>query len=567
VTRAFASRYVHAGSVVTGAELACLAGALVRELDRRGARTIVAATSDRSRLATIVAAGIASGRDIVFPHGFTAVVVDRLVAMHEAGLVVHDRDGASGFDLRTLVPDVRGGPDLATALDAARNEPRLVFMTSGTTGAPKPTRKTPSQLLDEAATLARSLEIGDRARIALGVPSTHVYGFLFGIALPCVAAIDVVVPLVRTHADLPDRAPIDWFVGAPPTIHAFARSAKETDESALRDVSVVSSGAELSPAIRAEAVAAGARRVVEIFGSTETGGIGMRDAEASPFAPLPGVSLDVADDGSVAVRSRYASTGGEPVAISDHVEITDEGFRFVARDADLVKIGGRRISASHVEAVIRSVPGVRDAAVRARASSPARGSRLAAIVACDEACLGPIAARLAAELDREFVPRSIVRVPRIARAPSGKLSIEAFERALDDGRRVAQSRIDLRTAENERDRFEASIPSDSARFDGHFPGHPILPGVSTLLDLVLPAVHAWHADLAIPSRVTRVKFTRPIGPGDELAGTLSRSNADVVQFAVSTRAGDSVASGRLHFGGGPTPFVIPTPPTSPRSER
>ena len=54
------------------------------------------------------------------------------------------------------------------------------------------------------------------------------------------------------------------------------------------------------------------------------------------------------------------------------------------------------------------------------------------------------------------------------------------------------------------------IPLHHPVFDGHFPGHPIVPG-SLLLDLVLTA---WNGPVAaVPS----VKFQRTVRPGETLS--------------------------------------------------
>ncbi|WP_157174424.1 3-hydroxyacyl-ACP dehydratase FabZ family protein [Thiocystis violascens] len=54
------------------------------------------------------------------------------------------------------------------------------------------------------------------------------------------------------------------------------------------------------------------------------------------------------------------------------------------------------------------------------------------------------------------------------------------------------------------------IPLHHPVFEGHFPGHPIMPG-SLLLDLVLTA---WNGPIAA---VPNLKFQRPVLPGETLS--------------------------------------------------
>lgn len=528
----FRSTYVSADGVVH--ETARRAGAIARALDRGAVGSaVVAAVGSRAELASLVVGALATGRTVVMPHGFAASVVARLAHEHDA-TIVHDREGGLGLDLRPIDSEGAESLDPTSVLADHRDRTALIFSTSGTTGTPRPIGKVTAQLLDEAETLASHLRIEDGEAFALGVPSTHLFGFLFGIALPTARALRIHAGLVRTGVDLGPAFVPDRFVGAPPTIHSFVRSVGIPTR-----FEVVSSGAELSAEIAAEAHAAGASRVVEIFGSTETGGIGTRDRGDGLFVPLPGVALGRHEP--TTVTSPF--TAGESVELTDRFEFEGEGFRFVGRDADLAKIGGRRISVGAVEARLRAIPGVTDAAVRARPSTSARGSRLAALVVGD-VDLDAIRAFLATELDPEFLPRPLVRVASIARSPSGKQPIASFERQLEDGIRLARAGIGFRAIEGG---FEFRIREDSSRFEGHFPGHPILPGVSSLLDLVLPAIHASDPAPGHPRRMTRVKFRRPILPGNVLVCTLSRKGLDQLVFELRTDAGDAVASGNLDF--------------------
>jgi 3-hydroxyacyl-[acyl-carrier-protein] dehydratase len=54
------------------------------------------------------------------------------------------------------------------------------------------------------------------------------------------------------------------------------------------------------------------------------------------------------------------------------------------------------------------------------------------------------------------------------------------------------------------------IPADHPSLAGHFPGHPIVPGV-VLLDAIVAAIRAQHSDLQLASIVS-TKFLRAIAP-------------------------------------------------------
>jgi acyl dehydratase len=66
----------------------------------------------------------------------------------------------------------------------------------------------------------------------------------------------------------------------------------------------------------------------------------------------------------------------------------------------------------------------------------------------------------------------------------------------------------------------ARIPESSPLFTGHFPGHPILPGIAHLA-LVTRALSDWQGREVALAGVRSLKLRRPVGPGETLAVRLS----------------------------------------------
>ncbi|MDP2408578.1 MAG: hypothetical protein U1D36_11915 [Hydrogenophaga sp.] len=87
------------------------------------------------------------------------------------------------------------------------------------------------------------------------------------------------------------------------------------------------------------------------------------------------------------------------------------------------------------------------------------------------------------------------------------------------------------------------VPSDHPAFAGHFPGHPIVPGVVLLDRALLLAQAQW----GLPGgawQVAQAKFLSPCGPDDALVFTLQDGVRSGLSFMV--RCGDrDVASGSL----------------------
>lgn len=90
-----------------------------------------------------------------------------------------------------------------------------------------------------------------------------------------------------------------------------------------------------------------------------------------------------------------------------------------------------------------------------------------------------------------------------------------------------------------------SLPADHPALAGHFPGHPIYPGV-VLLDAAIGAI---EAHFATPVRGLPVaKFLAPVRPGMTLMLRAERGTTDV-RFELATPDGVRVATGSARLQG------------------
>ena len=87
------------------------------------------------------------------------------------------------------------------------------------------------------------------------------------------------------------------------------------------------------------------------------------------------------------------------------------------------------------------------------------------------------------------------------------------------------------------------VPADHPAFAGHFPGHPIVPGV-LLLDRVMQLAFELSGSPAGSWQVSQTKFLSPCGPDDELRFLLRDGARGGLAFSV--HCGDrEVATGSL----------------------
>lgn len=78
-----------------------------------------------------------------------------------------------------------------------------------------------------------------------------------------------------------------------------------------------------------------------------------------------------------------------------------------------------------------------------------------------------------------------------------------------------------------------AIGADHPSLPGHFPGHPVVPGV-VILDEVIAAFHARFPATRVAG-MAQVKFLAPLAPGEEVTVALERTGEAQAQFQCRTR--------------------------------
>lgn len=234
-------------------------------------------------------------------------------------------------------------------------EPQLVVQTSGSTGTPAACRHAVADLVDEARFFAAQL--ADRRRVVALVPAHHLYGIIWTALLPAVMDIPVVV---RTSGAPVDLATGDLVVAVPDQWRMLSRLVRTFPD----DVVGISSAAPLDDRLGSTLLASGLARLFDIYGSSETGGIAMRELPATAYALLPRWRLAPCghDDWQLIDRD------GRNHVLPDHVErIGEHGLRPTARRDGAVQIGGHNVWPARVAEALRQIDGVADAAVRLHA--------------------------------------------------------------------------------------------------------------------------------------------------------------------------------------------------------
>ncbi|HEY2734154.1 MAG TPA: AMP-binding protein, partial [Polyangiales bacterium] len=337
---------------------------------------------------------------------------------------LHDGQGV-GDDVRAWLAQ-RARTPLSKLAPIARERVLVTVYTSGSTGVPIASRKTAGQLLGESETLRDTFAITRESCVLASVPAHHIYGLLFSIAMPLAAGARFVraTPLHMTVIEeLAVRHRATALVSVPAHLHALAQSPLGS-LAAIR--CIFSSGAPLPDATAQTLHRKFGVEVREVLGSTETGGYAWRAAERpnAPFRPFAGVDVSVGEDDRLLLRSPLLEPAlVQPLACPDRIALHDDGsFRHLGRSDGVVKIAGTRVSLPELEARVRAIDGVRDAAAIAIEATQARGQELWLVVATDEGReLATLRSALLRHYEPVVLPRRVRFVSALPREATGKL--------------------------------------------------------------------------------------------------------------------------------------------------
>lgn len=336
------------GAVRTWAELAAATAWAEARVRRDGGHRWLLACPDAWEFTAGLLGLLLAGRTVVLPPNFLPETLRDLAARADGVL---DRTGSlDGPRPRARIPDGT-----------------VEFWTAGSTGEPKGMARTLAQLDAEVALLERSF--GPRlppGPVVGTVPHHHIYGCLFRILWPLAAGRPFLVEAAGDPGSF-CRAlaqPLPATLVASPAHLARLPGLVDLDHLPVPPGAVFSSG---GPLAAADALAW--RRwtpgVVEVYGSTESGGIAWRvqgpepaSAEWTPFDDVvltfPGGALEVAS----------FRAGPAPLRLEDAAEPTGGGrFHLLGRLDRTLKLEEKRISLPELERALAALPWVVRAAV------------------------------------------------------------------------------------------------------------------------------------------------------------------------------------------------------------
>ncbi|MCT4373127.1 4-coumarate--CoA ligase [Yangia mangrovi] len=298
---------------------------------------------------------------------------------------------------------------LETHFEGAAPDLPLAFLSSGSTGTPKVAHHPLENLVEEVEAHAAESLSEAPARVVALVPPHHIYGFLFTVLLPARLGLPV-LDLAGMGPGALFRAlrPGDLVIGTP---YIFGHVLALLPGMAVA-AHAVTSTAPAPPNLWQAVARAGLSSLTEIYGASETGGVGHR---ASPEAPFQ--LLRCLEPGNPPKRR------GVAIDLQDHLRWSGDGRAFTVhgRHDRSVQVAGHNVSLRRVAAALEAEPQVARACVRKD------GDRLKCfIVPCAGADAAALEERLRDQMEARLAPaaRPVIYTfgARLPRDPMGKLA-------------------------------------------------------------------------------------------------------------------------------------------------
>jgi long-chain acyl-CoA synthetase len=260
-----------------------------------------------------------------------------------------------------------------------KKEREVGFFTSGSSGEPVLCSHAMWVYEQEVAFLAELFSKIDHV-VSL-VPPHHIYGFLFGVLLPNALSVEVdyLEPLPNNAlvnslkaGDLLVAFPLIW------------KGLASLGYSFNPGIYGITSTGPCPPEVISQVKQLGITQMTEIFGSSQTGGVGYRNSPDDPYTLMPFWLPNKSRN----IWGRRHPLTQEPhqFQVQDELEWTGDNSFLPLRRADkAIVVAGVNVYPQKVRDVILKHPNVKDCAVRLM--SPSEGNRLKAFVVPVDATL------------------------------------------------------------------------------------------------------------------------------------------------------------------------------------
>jgi acyl-coenzyme A synthetase/AMP-(fatty) acid ligase len=415
--------FIHSGT--TFGEVYAMAASLrvmFVEMETEGTAVCLAA-ENKAIIAASLLASLAGGPTLLLPYSFSANALSQLQQTTNFTIAISDTAREFPQGVKVICPQAGRAEKIPITPQLSPPAALLKIFTGGSTGTPQVWSKSWENIFCEGLFLAKTYGVSGKDCILATIPPYHIYGLLFSVILPLVSGATV----VNETPSFPNE---------------IVRVAEETQVTLLASVPAhyrvlrdktmklrlaFSSAGMLDAKDNEIFSQQNSNGIVEVYGSTETGGIATRNRSLGEafFTPFPTIAWKIIDS-RLAVHSPFISSD-LPVdatgffTTNDRVDARGSGhFSLEGRTDTVTKVGGKRVDLEEISLLIKHEAGVTDCAVMALPESGGRGHRIGALIQGDTANTKMIKKKLADSLELYALPRRIKKIDQIPMTKNGK---------------------------------------------------------------------------------------------------------------------------------------------------
>jgi len=251
----------------------------------------------------------------------------------------------------------------------------ITFKTSGSTGIEKDISHQWDELLQEVRFFSNLFQ--KTRRIISFVPCHHIYGFLFTIILPRMLTVPIMDFRYKSIGEIiSSLEPDDLIVSIPIQWQYFNDSLASNYQIKSSNIQGLTSTAPCSPDLIQSLRKKGIQIITEIFGSSETSGIGYRQSPHAPYRLLPFLNYNSKND---KLEKNLPTGETRTIDTVDNLKwIDNRRFQPVKRKDGCVQIAGINVHPEYVAKKIIEHKDIETCAVRMM--SPEEGNRLKAFI-------------------------------------------------------------------------------------------------------------------------------------------------------------------------------------------
>ncbi|OBT20798.1 AMP-fatty acid ligase [Vibrio tasmaniensis] len=338
---------------------------LVHLLSSSPFQRVAICTQDSYLFSVAFLACAVSRKHIILPGNYQPCALAELNE-HFDCLLVDEAIGA------VEVSEVR---NIQTLLDTETREPltdnlpaielaaiQLTLFTSGSSGTPKAINKTLEHLDIETAQLDKNWgELIKGNRVHSTVSHQHIYGLLFRILWPLCSG----VPFARSNLEYPEQilshANKNCVLISSPAL--LKRLKHETNTAQL--AGVFSSGGPLPTESAHQSQNLLGHLPIEVFGSTETGGIAFRQQESAqtPWQLFDCIEASLNSENCIKLLSPYIDNNNWYQTADECEMVSENQFILKGRTDRVIKIEEKRVSLVEVEKRLEQLPWISECVV------------------------------------------------------------------------------------------------------------------------------------------------------------------------------------------------------------